>query len=149
MNCAWTTTTLAVLLPILLSTGLRAAELPANVTEPYLRVQSSLANDSLEGVGTQAESLATSAATLGPAAKPVADAAHQLARAKTIGDARARFGAVSDALMAYLTASGATPGDGVRTAYCPMQKRYWLQKGASIRNPYYGSGMLTCGEFRK
>ena len=39
--------------------------------------------------------------------------------------------------------------DGVKLAYCPMVKASWLQKGDTIRNPYYGSAMLECGEFRK
>ena len=30
--------------------------------------------------------------------------------------------------------------------YCPMQKAYWLSSDSSIKNPYYGSSMLTCGK---
>jgi hypothetical protein len=29
--------------------------------------------------------------------------------------------------------------------YCPMKGTYWLSAEAAIRNPYYGSAMLTCG----
>jgi hypothetical protein len=29
--------------------------------------------------------------------------------------------------------------------YCPMKKAYWLSEEAAIKNPYYGSKMLTCG----
>jgi hypothetical protein len=31
-------------------------------------------------------------------------------------------------------------------AYCPMKKSYWLSADAGIKNPYYGSQMLTCGK---
>jgi len=31
-------------------------------------------------------------------------------------------------------------------AYCPMKKAYWLSSEKAIKNPYYGSAMLTCGE---
>jgi hypothetical protein len=31
-------------------------------------------------------------------------------------------------------------------AYCPMKKSYWLSADAAIKNPYYGSQMLTCGK---
>lgn len=31
-------------------------------------------------------------------------------------------------------------------AYCPMKKNYWLSAEAGIKNPYYGSQMLTCGK---
>ncbi|GMN08075.1 MAG: hypothetical protein CMO82_00830 [Winogradskyella sp.] len=30
--------------------------------------------------------------------------------------------------------------------YCPMKKAYWLSKEKDIKNPYYGSSMLTCGK---
>ncbi|HEK21327.1 DUF3347 domain-containing protein [Mucilaginibacter sp.] len=30
--------------------------------------------------------------------------------------------------------------------YCPMKKSYWLSADASIKNPYFGSQMLTCGK---
>lgn len=30
--------------------------------------------------------------------------------------------------------------------YCPMKKSYWLSKEKDIKNPYYGSSMLTCGK---
>ncbi len=31
-------------------------------------------------------------------------------------------------------------------AYCPMKKSYWLSAENAIKNPYYGSQMLTCGK---
>lgn len=30
--------------------------------------------------------------------------------------------------------------------YCPMKKAYWLTSDAAIKNPYFGSSMLTCGK---
>ena len=30
--------------------------------------------------------------------------------------------------------------------YCPMKKAYWLSNENAIKNPYYGSSMLTCGK---
>jgi hypothetical protein len=30
--------------------------------------------------------------------------------------------------------------------YCPMKKAYWLSKDKEIKNPFYGSAMLTCGK---
>ena len=29
--------------------------------------------------------------------------------------------------------------------YCPMQDANWLSKDKTIKNPYYGSQMLSCG----
>ena len=34
----------------------------------------------------------------------------------------------------------------VYQAYCPMKKSVWLSNEKAIKNPYYGSAMLTCGE---
>lgn len=31
-------------------------------------------------------------------------------------------------------------------AYCPMKKASWLTSEKVIKNPYYGSSMLTCGK---
>lgn len=31
-------------------------------------------------------------------------------------------------------------------AYCPMKKASWLSNEKAIKNPYYGSSMLNCGE---
>lgn len=33
--------------------------------------------------------------------------------------------------------------------YCPMAKAYWLSNEEVIRNPYYGSSMLSCGSVTK
>jgi hypothetical protein len=30
--------------------------------------------------------------------------------------------------------------------YCPMKKSNWLSNEKTVKNPYYGSAMLTCGE---
>lgn len=30
--------------------------------------------------------------------------------------------------------------------YCPMKKAYWLSQDKEIKNPYYGSAMLSCGK---
>ena len=30
--------------------------------------------------------------------------------------------------------------------YCPMKKASWLSNEIAIKNPYYGSSMLTCGQ---
>ena len=33
--------------------------------------------------------------------------------------------------------------------YCPMKNAYWLSKESGIKNPYYGSSMLTCGSTKE
>ena len=33
--------------------------------------------------------------------------------------------------------------------YCPMKKASWLSDNKAIKNPYYGSAMLTCGSVKE
>lgn len=32
--------------------------------------------------------------------------------------------------------------------YCPMKKASWLSESKEVKNPYYGSKMLTCGSVK-
>ena len=34
----------------------------------------------------------------------------------------------------------------IMVQYCPMKKASWLSSEKAIKNPYYGSSMLTCGQ---
>lgn len=36
--------------------------------------------------------------------------------------------------------------EAIYEQYCPMKDAYWLSSEKEIRNPYYGSSMLTCGK---
>ncbi|NQX39401.1 Protein of unknown function [Pedobacter steynii] len=36
--------------------------------------------------------------------------------------------------------------DPIYKIWCPMKKANWLSKESAIKNPYYGSAMLTCGK---
>lgn len=126
-----------------------AAELPAALLDPYLRVQDALARDKTDSVKQDAAAMANAAAAAGSQAKPIADAARELERAGTLAAARDAFGKLSDAMLAYAKASGSMPPGDVKVAFCPMANKSWLQKGDKIRNPYYGSEMAECGEFRK
>ena len=125
-----------------------AAELAPALVDPYVRVQTALAADKVDGVKADAAAIATAAGTLGEPAKPLAAAAKKLEGAANLADARKAFGEVSDALFAYAKATGSAIPAGVKTAYCPMANKSWLQKGDKIQNPYYGSSMLDCGSFR-
>ena len=124
-----------------------ATDIPAAVLDGYLSIHAALAGDSLEGVRPSAEALAKAGQGMGPSGSALAEAAGKLAAASDIKAARAAFGDLSDAMRAM--AGEGTGGTDVRLAYCPMVKKYWLQKGTEIANPYYGSAMLRCGEFKK
>jgi membrane fusion protein, copper/silver efflux system len=122
--------------------------LPASIVDPYLTIQQALFHDSIEGVRQNAGLIATAASSLGAPGVKIDTAAVRLAAAGNVADARPIFGDLTDAMTAYMGAMHLTAPEGVRTAFCPMMMKEWLQKGETIENPYYGSQMPTCGSFR-
>ncbi|MEO6914277.1 MAG: DUF3347 domain-containing protein [Chitinophagaceae bacterium] len=48
--------------------------------------------------------------------------------------------------MATLAKTMKLSDQPIYIAYCPMKKASWLTSEKAIKNPYYGSSMLTCGE---
>ena len=118
------------------------------VIDPYLKIGAALASDSMDSVTANAGEIATAASTLGALAFKIDTAAAQLTGAADLQDARARFGVLSEAIDSYMTNQHLTSPEGVRVAFCPMALKPWLQKDGDLRNPYYGSQMLTCGSFR-
>ena len=122
-----------------------SAAVADGLAAPYLHIQVALANDSTDGVADAARAIAAEAAEMGEQAAAIGTAAEALAEAADLRSARDAFGPLSDALIAY----GREVGFGeLRLAYCPMVDREWLQATSELRNPFYGSMMLTCGEFR-
>jgi hypothetical protein len=117
-----------------------------DVVVAYLEIQAALANDSLDGVPAAAKRIAAQSAKLGATAEPAAKAATGVAAAGDIKAARDAFKLLSEAVIALVKADPAA--HDVKLAFCPMANASWLQKEETIRNPYYGSSMLTCGEFR-
>jgi HPt (histidine-containing phosphotransfer) domain-containing protein len=124
------------------------SEMSRAVLDPYLKIQQALADDSMDGVTASAGTIATAATSLGAPAMKIDTTAVQLASAADIEDARQKFGALSEAIDAYMTGLHLTPPEGVKVAVCPMVHKPWLQADATINNPYYGKSMQTCGSFR-
>jgi Cu(I)/Ag(I) efflux system membrane fusion protein len=124
------------------------SEMSRGVIDPYLKIQAALADDSMDGVKANAGNIATAATALGAPAMKIDTAAVQLASATEIEDAREKFGALSEALDAYMTGLHLKAPAGVKVAFCPMVQKPWLQADATINNPYYGKSMQTCGSFR-
>jgi hypothetical protein len=134
--------------PSTASTPKSGSAMPSSVMDPYLKIQVSLARDSVDDVKANAGNLTTAATALGAPAMKIFTASAQLTEAADITDARDKFGVLSEALVAYMDGLHLTAPDGVRVALCPMKLKPWLQAGANISNPYYGSSMPTCGSFR-
>lgn len=71
--------------------------------------------------------------------------AEDISGAKEIKQQRATFEGFSNNMYAIVK-SQKTHNEPVYYAWCPMKKAHWLSKDATIRNPYFGSAMLTCGK---
>jgi hypothetical protein len=134
--------------PQVSNTPTAGAEMPRTIVDPYLKIQSALADDSMDGVKANAGNIATAATALGAPAMKIDTSALQLASATELPDAREKFGTLSEAIDAYMTGLKLTPPEGVKVAFCPMVRKPWLQEGSAIANPYYGKEMPTCGSFR-
>ena len=72
------------------------------------------------------------------------DAGH-ISESKDIKQQREHFATFSTN-MYNLIKSVKLTDQPVYYAYCPMKKSYWLSDAPAIKNPYYGSSMLTCGK---
>jgi hypothetical protein len=128
-----------------------AAEPLKTIVESYLRIHAQLAADKTDGVKPAATEIVKQAEAMGSGGAAIAKAAGSVAAAGDLKTAREAFGPLSDAVKAAVDASGPASAKelGLKLAFCPMVNRSWLQKEEKLRNPYYGSAMLECGEFKK
>ena len=103
--------------------------------EVYVRAQEALAADSFEDARGALENLAAVADAM------TAPLARSAAGAGDIETMRTRFKPLSEFLAALELPLG------FARAYCPMYDdgSNWVQRDGPVRNPYYGSAMLTCG----
>ena len=72
------------------------------------------------------------------------DASH-ISASKDIKHQREHFAALSTNMYTLAKAVKLTE-EPVYYAYCPMKKAHWLSSEPAIKNPYFGSTMLTCGK---
>ena len=101
----------------------------------YVRAQEALAADDFEGAQSAlADLIAIADSVVGPLAEAAAGA-------EDIASMRSAFKPLSELL------AGMDLPAGFARAYCPMYDggSNWVQIDGPVRNPYYGSMMLTCG----
>jgi hypothetical protein len=91
----------------------------------------------------EARAIAANAARLGSPAQEIQTAANKF-RARRHARARA-FAALGDAIINYARQQNAGLGHAVTAADCPMARKYWLQRGEKVQNPFYGKAMSECG----
>jgi len=71
--------------------------------------------------------------------------AGKISESRDIKQQREYFASLSTNMYAMAKAVKLTTRP-VYQQYCPMKKTYWLSSEKAVKNPYYGSAMLTCGE---
>jgi hypothetical protein len=125
-----------------------ASESTKAVVASYLEIHAALSADKVEGVKPAAAAIAKEAARMGASGGAIVTAAKTMESAADLKAARAALGALSDAVIAAANADDWKDVSGVKIGYCPMVKKYWVQKDGTVSNPYYGSQMLTCGELK-
>lgn len=119
-------------------------------------IHRALAGDTTDGVATAALAIADAALGARPRVKDataqallaeIETRARHVAHDAAIDPMRLAYGELSKPLVALASAVPALR-EGRHIFECPMAKGYqkWLQAEPSLRNPYFGAKMLTCGE---
>jgi hypothetical protein len=131
------------------------ADRTRRILEAYERIVTLLSDDTIAGVEESAAVIVKQAPNdaIREAATPLSHPDEE----RSIARVRERFKPLSEAVVLYVVGNH----EGLeavllkdeqpmpRKAYCPMVETAWLQHGKKITNPFYGSGMLRCGEFQE
>ncbi len=71
-----------------------------------------------------------------------------ISQTKDLNVQRVKFATLS-ANMFALGKTVKLSAEPIYQQYCPMKKASWLSDVKAIKNPYYGSAMLTCGSVKE
>jgi len=139
----------------------QAANSFAQLLTPYLAVKDALVQSDAAKATTNAKSLLAATTALSASSLSTAEQAvwtkisknfnkdvERLASAKDIAAQRKAFTNVSNSLYALAKVSKVT--SPIYYQHCPMfnggQGGNWLSLDSGVKNPYFGSQMLTCGK---
>lgn len=76
--------------------------------------------------------------------KGLLEHAEKVAKSKDLKTQREHFAGLSTSMIT-LAKNSKLSTQPVYQMYCPMKKSNWLSSEKAVKNPYYGSAMLTCG----
>ena len=118
-----------------------------SVMPPYLAIGKALADDSLKGVAAQAAAMKSlvEREKSGFFPKELPADSERLAKATDLDTARLAYKDVSDRLIALFRDHHVQTGHYF-VCTCPMAQASWIQTDKEIKNPFYGSAMLLCGD---
>ncbi|GAB4094044.1 DUF3347 domain-containing protein [Flaviaesturariibacter terrae] len=147
---------LVLLLTLALGTGAGAQQAsiepsPARLLRSYLQLKDALVAGNAAGAAAAADSFSRAANAVDYKLVSednirilVADAG-LISGSTSLAKQRTVFANLSHNMQAVAQAVKLSDAP-VYIQYCPMKKATWLSTDQSIRNPYYGNAMLTCGE---
>lgn len=119
-----------------------------NVLPAYFKLKEALVAGNVKSASAAAAELSKQLGTLSEAeAKQANTHASAIAKATALEDQRARFAGLSENM--YNLVKTKELSSTVYYQHCPMYNKgkgaNWLSREKSVRNPYYGDQMLTCG----
>lgn len=118
-----------------------------SVYENYLKIQASLAGDSMDDVAKDADAIVKAVhADANALPTKVGSEAQDLAKATDLASARAAFKPLSHSLIQFLADHNAR--NAYVKIYCPMADASWLQADKNVKNPYLGKAMSGCGDIQ-
>ena len=117
---------------------------------PYLQIQSTLAEDKLDGLAELGAAVVTASAGKEnePGVDKIVQGAGRIA-AQDIATARSAFKTMSEGMIENLKAEPSKQ-QGNMLVHCSMtfsgKGAAWVQKEGKVMNPYEGAMMLHCGD---
>lgn len=126
---------------------------PAQLLSIYYDIKDALVSGNTTIASAKAEDFVK--AMNGADAKTISEASRDalvkdagaISTTKDLKEQRMRFAPFSDNMITLAKAVKLSAGP-VYLQYCPMKKASWLSNQQGIKNPYYGSAMLTCGSVK-
>ena len=115
----------------------------------YMQVKNALVNSDSKTASMQLDSLKAELEADAPfkTKDSLLNSVQKMAKETELEKQRIAFSDVSLEMWNLVKQSGSLDQD-VYYDYCPMKKAYWLSNEAEIKNPYYGSKMLSCGSVK-
>jgi hypothetical protein len=126
---------------------------PAQLLNAYYKLKDALVSSNATSAAANADELVkaingTDKQTVNDDAKAsLLKDAGAIAQSKDIKLQRGKFATLSNNMF-ELAKTVKLSADPMYQQYCPMKKASWLSNDKAIKNPYYGSAMLTCGSVK-
>jgi hypothetical protein len=123
-----------------------AAQAPSPLWNSYVAIKDALVNSDAATASVKAGEFIKTADDIKETnlRQKLVENAKSIAATKDIKEQRDQFAKLSQNFYS-LVKSVKLSAQPVYQLYCPMKKQSWLSNEKNIRNPYYGTAMLTCG----